>query len=182
MESGTRSLEVATDDLLHGGDAEHLKCMEVIQQRFKLGKYQFDQGKFTSKQFTTLEDGSILVNQAQYTKEKLIEIQVDKAKKRERFNFCTEKEVSQLRASVGALSWLSKESRADLAGRVALLQQNFPRPRVRNLLESNLITLEAKKNPESGIRIMLIPPQNLKIGVATDASWANAKDRERLED
>ena len=101
-------IAVATDDLLHGGDAEHLKCMEEIQRRYKLGKYQFDQGKFTGKQFTTLDDGSILINQVQYTKEKLIEIQLDKIRKRQRYSFCNDKEISQLRASVGALSWLSK--------------------------------------------------------------------------
>ena len=65
-------IAVATVDLLHGGDDEHLCCMQEIQKRYKLGKYQFGQvGKFTGKQFTTLEDGSILINQAQYTKEKL---------------------------------------------------------------------------------------------------------------
>ena len=121
-------IAVATDDLLHGGDEEHLRCMEIIQKKYKLGKYQFDQGKFTGKQFTTMPDGSILVNQAQYTKEKLIDIQIDKHRKRQRYSFCSEKEISELRASVGALSWLSKESRPDLAGRVALLQQNFPDP------------------------------------------------------
>ena len=175
-------IAVATDDLLHGGDEEHLRCIEIIQQKYKLGKYQFDQGEFTGKQFTTIPDSSILVNQAQYTKEKLIEIQLDKHRKRQRYSFCSEKEVSELRASVGALSWLSKESRPDLAGRVALLQQNFPRPRVKDLIEANSIRQEAKKNPESGIKIMPILPQNLRVGVATDASWANAKDRDRLED
>ena len=29
---------------------------------------------------------------------------------------------------------------------------------------------------------MPILPQNLRVGIATDASWANANDRDRLED
>ena len=174
-------IAVATDDLLHGGDEEHLACMEQIQKKYKLGKYQFDNGKFTGKMFSTLDDGSILINQAQYTREKLLEIDLDKHRKRQRYSFCTEKELGMLRASVGALSWLAKESRPDLAGRVALLQQTFPRPRVKDLLECNSITQEARKHPESGVRIMPIDPKNLRIGVATDASWANAKDREGLE-
>ena len=37
-------IAVATDDLLHGGDDEHLRCMQEIQKRYKLGKYQFGQG------------------------------------------------------------------------------------------------------------------------------------------
>lgn len=108
-----------------------------------------------------MSDGNILVNQAQYTKEKLIDIQIDKHLKRQKYSFCSEKEISELRPSVGALSWLSKESRPDLTGRAAFLQQNFPRPSVRELIEANSITQEAKKNPESGIKIMPILPQNL---------------------
>ena len=77
---------------------------------------------------------------------------------------------------MGALSWLSKETRPDLAGRVALLQQSFPEPKVKDLIEANAITKEAQKTPESGIRIMPIPTENLRIGVATGASCGNARD------
>ena len=37
-------IAVATDDLLHGGDSEHLEAMEEIRRHYKLGKYQFDKG------------------------------------------------------------------------------------------------------------------------------------------
>ena len=175
-------IAVATDDLLHGGDELHLRQMKKIQDRYKLGKYQFDQGRFTGKNFTKDKDGSITVNQEHYTREKLITIPIEKNRKKQRYSHCSEGEISQLRASVGALSWLAKESRPDLAGKVALLQQSFPKPRVRDLLEANNITTEAQKTPESGIRIMPIDPQNLRVGVATDASWANSAEKDQLED
>ena len=175
-------IAVATDDLLHGGDEEHLQQMSKIQKKYKLGKYQFGQGRFTGKNFTMQADGSITVNQDHYTKEKLITIQIEKSRKKQRYSHCDEKEISNLRASVGALSWLAKESRPDLAGKVALLQQSFPRPRVRDLIEANSITAEAQKTPESGIRIMPIEPEHLRIGVATDASWANSPEKDQLED
>ena len=172
---------VATDDLLHGGDEVHLQQMAKIQKKYKLGKYQFGQGRFTGKNFITQPDGSITVNQEHYTKEKLLMINIEKNRKRQRYSHCTEKEISNLRASVGALSWLAKESRPDLAGKVALLQQSFPKPRVRDLIEANCITAEAQKTPESGIRIMPIKPENLRVGVATDASWANTPEKDQLE-
>ena len=175
-------IAVATDDLLHGGDEEHLQQMSKIQKKYKLGKYQLGQGRFTGKNFTMQSDGSITVNQDHYTREKLITIQIEKTRKRQRYSHCDEKEISNLRASVGALSWLAKESRPDLAGKVALLQQSFPRPRVRDLIEANNITAEAQKTPESGIRIMPIEPEHLRIGVATDASWANSPEKDQLED
>ena len=95
---------------------------------------------------------------------------------------CNEKEISALRASVGALAWLAKETRPDLAGRVALLQQAFPKPRVLDLLEANSLTQEAKETASSGIILMLIPVGRLRVGVATDASWGNSGDRQQLED
>lgn len=80
---------------------------------------------------------------------------------------------------IGALAWLAKETRPDIAGRVAILQQSFPKPRVSDLLEANAITKEAKETSSSGIRIMPIPTSNLRVGVTTDASWGNVRHRRR---
>ena len=175
-------IAVATDDLLHGGDEHHMKCMEQIKDTYKLGKFQFGHGKFTGKYFRQKENFSIEVKQENYVKDKLINIQLTKQRKRQRYSMCDEKEISTLRASVGALAWLAKETRPDLAGRVALLQQAFPRPRVLDLLEANALTLEAKQTATSGIVLMPIPIERLRVGVATDASWGNSRDREQLED
>ena len=123
---------VATDDLLHGGDEERLKRMNILQQKYKLGKYTFGSGRFTGKNFVACDDGSVLIHQDHYTKEHLINIDLSRERKKRRYADCTPDEISQLRASVGALAWLSKESRPDIAGRVALLQQAFFRsPRSR---------------------------------------------------
>ena len=174
-------IAVATDDLIHGGDEEHHQAMEQIKLHYKLGKYQFSAGRFTGKQFQQHEDYSITINQEHYVGEKIFEIDIEKSRKKQRYSYCTESEISQLRASLGALSWLAKESRPDLTGRVALLQQVFPRPRVRDLIEANSIAQEAKRYASSGIKIMPIPLENLRVGVATDASWSNARDRQQTE-
>ena len=174
-------IAVATDDLLHGGDEEHQKAMDQIKAKYKLGKFQYGSGKFTGKMFVQQEDSSITVNQENYIQEKLFEINLEKQRKKKRYTFCDDKEITQLRASVGALAWLAKESRPDLAGRVALLQQVFPNPRIKDIIEANSITQEARKHPSGGIKIMPIPPENLRIGVATDASWSNARSQDQLE-
>lgn len=173
-------IAVATDDLLHGGDTEHLAKMEVIKEKYKLGKYQFDAGRFTGKNFSTQEDGSIFIDQEHYTKE-LKGVEISRDRKRQKYSLCSAIEASQLRGCLGALSWLSKETRPDLAGRTALLQQSFPNPRVRDLIEANSIVSEAQKFPKSGLRIMPIKPENLRVGVATDASWANSRSQQSLE-
>ena len=155
--------------------------MSKIQTKYKLGKFQYGTGKFTGKLFTQHDDYSITVNQENYVQEKLFEIHLEKSRKKRRFSFCDDKEVSSLRASVGTLAWLAKESRPDIAGRVALLQQVFPRPRIKDIIEANSITQEAKKYATSGIRIMPIAPGNLRVGVATDASWSNARSQDQIE-
>ena len=185
LETGKEQLSgiiaVATDDLLHGGDHDHEEAMNKIRTKYKLGKFQYGAGKFTGKLFTQHEDYSITVNQENYVQEKLLEIHLEKSRKKRRFSFCDDKEVSSLRASVGALAWLAKESRPDIAGRVALLQQVFPRPRIKDIIEANSITQEAKKHATSGIRIMPIAPGHLRVGVATDASWSNARSQDQIE-
>ena len=175
-------IAVATDDLIHGGNAEHLACMEKVKAKYKLGKYQFETGTYTGKNFVQNQDGSIDINQEMYTKEKLYTIPIARCRKKQRYTFCNETEIGALRTSLGALSWLAKETRPDIAGKVALLQQAFPKPRVKDLIEANAITAEAQKEPKMGIKIMPIPIENLRVGVATDASWANAKDKTFLED
>ena len=181
--TGTLSgiVAVATDDLLHGGDAEHLRRMEQIKAKYKLGKYQFTTGRFTGKNFHHEEDYSITIHQDHYVRD-IKPVDMTRSRKKQRFSLCNDLEISQLRACLGALSWLAKETRPDIAGRVALLQQSLPHPRVRDLIEANAIITEAQAHPTSGLRLMPIPPENLRVGVATDASWANSKMATTLEE
>ena len=173
---------LATDDMMHGGDQYHQAKMKQIQGRYKLGKFQFGQGRFCGKEFQKEADGSIFIHQQPFTKEKLMEMNIAKERKKQRYSFCTEEEISQLRTQLGSLAWLTKETRPDLAGRIALLQQTMPHPRVRDLIEGNAIVAEAKKFQDSGIRVMPIAPENLRVGIITDASWGNAKGQKNLEE
>ena len=90
---------------------------------------------------------------------------------------CNEKEISALRASVGALAWLAKETRPDLAVRVASLQQVFPKPRILDLLESNSLTQEAKETAGSGIVLMPIPVERLITSGSSDGCFVGELSR-----
>ena len=166
--------------MIHGGDELHQHKMKVIQQKYKLGKFQFDHGKFTCKDFKTDSDGSIFISQPNYA-DGVEKIQIDKQRSKRRYSLCNEAEVSRLRTALGALAWLAKETRPELSGRVALLQQSMPKPRVQDLIEANLIISDAKKFSTSGIRMMPIRPDDLRIGVASDASWGNSKNEFSME-
>ena len=69
-------ISVATDDLLHGGEAGHWQNMEWLNQNYKLGKFTSGNGRFVGKEINCLPDGSILVNQPIYTQEKANQIPI----------------------------------------------------------------------------------------------------------
>ena len=88
--------------------------------------------------------------------------------------------MNTLREKVGALSWLSKETRIDLCGNVSLLMQAFPNPTIGDLKACNRILKEAipYKYKDLEVCIRPIPFKDLCIVVSSDAAWANAKDEE----
>ena len=129
------AIGLATDDMIHGGDELHQHKMKMIQQQYKLGKFQFDHGKFTGKDFKTDTDGNIFISQPNYA-DSIERIQLNKQRGKRRYSLCTEAEVSRLRTALQALAWLAKETGSGLAGRVAFLQQSGPKPRVQDLVEA----------------------------------------------
>ena len=177
------AIALATDDMPHGGGDRHQANMEWLRSKYKMGKFQFDQGKFTGKTVSMQLDGSISFTQEGYP-DQIPLVPLTPSRKKQRYSFCTADEISGLRATLGGLSWISKETRPDLSGRVALLQQCFPKPRVLalDLVEANALVSEARAHATTGFRIMPILPERLRVGVISDASWGNAKDRIFLED
>ena len=169
-------LGVATDDVFHGGDVDHWKHIEQISLDYKLGKNQQKAGRFTGKDIRQLGDGSIEINQSYYVDDKVKLIPLEKKRRSQRYDKCTATEIEQLRGLLGTLSWLSKETRCDLAGRCALLQQSFPHPKVKDLEAANKLAQEAIQYKHLGIKVQPIPLSALRVGVVTDASWGNARD------
>ena len=58
----------------------------------------------------------------------------------------TEKEKTQMRSGTGALSWLVRNGRIDLAVRTQRLQQSQRAPKVLHLMEMNSVIREARKD------------------------------------
>ena len=129
------------------------------------------------KSFTPLEDGSLRIDQEFYTTARVQEIHLSRDRKRQRYSVCSPVEIEQLRALLGVLSWIAKETRADIAGKVALIQQALPRPMIKDVIAANNIAKELLQEPELGIKVMPIPmTTRLRAGVITDASWGNARE------
>ena len=168
------NLGLATDDILHGGGKEHQQKMEWLRSTYKLGKFQFVSGRFAGKDIKLEGDGSITVQQCFYVEERIHPIKLARNRSSQRYSRCTPAKEEELRGLTGALAWLAKETRADVNGKVSLLQQAFPRPKIKHLLAANKIAKEVIDTKEIGIKIMAIPISNLRVGIVTDAAWGNA--------
>ena len=165
---------LATDDMIHGGGDRHWKNMEWFKQNYKMGKYTTGSGKFTGKNIIPNSDGSITIHQKHYIEGHIQKIEIKPSRKTQKFSRCSPSEIADLRALIGGLAWVSKETRPDMAGRVALLQQTMPHPMVKDMIEGNSILDELKKTSDLGLKIQPIPLHRLRMGVVTDASWGNS--------
>eukprot|EP00435_Cladocopium_sp_Y103_P008670 s753_g2.t1 len=168
---------VATDDLVSGGNERHQALMQQLKSRYKFGKWEYDSGRFCGKDIQQRKDSSIHVSQQYYVEQKCTDrIVIPKGTNND--TPCTSEQVKQLREKVGALSWLSKETRVDLAGSVSLLMQAFPCPVIGDLKTCNKILKEAVLFKDLGVTIRPVNPKDLCIVVSSDAAWANARDEE----
>lgn len=100
-------------------------------------------------------------------------VELSASRKKQMYSRCTVEEETELRTLIGVFSWMAKETRPDLAGGVALLQQAFPEPQVRHLVEANQVAEEALQHQDLKLTINSIPRESLGIGVFTDAGWGN---------
>ena len=116
-----------------------------------------------------------------YTQDKIQVIPLSRSRRSEKLSYCTDDEIHLLRGLLGSLSWLAKESRPDLSGRVALLQQSMPRPYVQDLLEANALAREALEDTEVGVVLRPVPLEYLRVGTITDASWGNSRSEDLEE-
>lgn len=168
-------IALATDDMVHGGGKQHWENMNWINKQYTLGKFTTGSGKFTGKEIEVQSDGSLLLHQQSYI-QNLKKIPISAQRKKEKYSLCTESEISELRTAIGGLAWAAKESRPDIAGRTALLQQCMPHPYVLHIIHANVLIDELQQDSKLGIRIQPIPLQNLRVGCITDASWGNASE------
>ena len=84
--------------------------------------------------------------------------------------------VADNRSLVGALSWLSAQSRPDLTCSVSMAQQVQKQPTYADLRFTNLVSKKAVDYKEEGLRFRPIDFKDLVVIVYHDAGWANAFD------
>ncbi|CAE7614157.1 GIP, partial [Symbiodinium pilosum] len=89
--------------------------------------------------------------------------------------------VADNRSLVGALSWLSAQTRPDLTCAVSMAQQLQKCPTVGDLKFSHSTARKALDFKDEGLRFKPLDIEDMVVLVYHDAGWANAKDTEHDE-
>ena len=84
----------------------------------------------------------------------------------------TEADTKPLRECCGALQWLAKESRPDLAVQVNMSQQAMSYPRVRDSRRANDVVRRAIQHHDLGTRFLPIPLKQLRLVLHSDAAFS----------
>ena len=162
------------DDLLLGGcGTAYSQTINVLRSRFPFRKWKRNQGEFcgshVSQDVLTKE---ITVSQSTYA------LKINKVTVRARAqpeDKATPAEIRSLRECNGAVQWLAKESRPDLAVQVSLSQQALSDPRVRHCRQASAMVRRAKQHHELTWRFLPIPLENLRLVMHSDAAFQNAQ-------
>ena len=170
------AIAIEVDDLFMVGSPTHRELVQTLKQRFVFGKWVLlkdePQGAmFNGRRLMQREDGGFEVDMEKFVLERLNEIPVDSARRRQKEELVTEEERSQARGVCGALNWLSKEGRPDASAPASLMSSKITELKVQDLLTINEVVKTIKQRPKLHLKIQ--PLRQMSFSVVTDASFAN---------
>ena len=164
-------LGVHVDDILLIGSDEVCSLTKTcLSDVFPIPEWETGSFEYVGS-FVDIRENEIKVSQTGYVKTRLFEVEVSKDQKD--WETATEIQRHDNMSLVGALSWLSSQTRPDLQVGVSLSQQCQKSPCVGDIRFTNALAKRAYEHYEEGI---LIRPVNLNQAVLLcyhDAGWAN---------
>ena len=172
---------VEVDDLLSLGSDKHYEKMGELQRRLKFGKFKFldeevDGTSFNGRRLRTTGDGGFLIDMEKFVSERLKEVPLGAGRAQKKTEAANEKERSDARAVLGALTWAAKEGRPDCAAPASILASTLNRMTIQDILDLNKTVREVKQSHKLCIPIQPIKIEEIQWGVITDASYANTTD------
>ena len=164
---------VHVDDLLvAGGPVFSRLIQEALSNIFPVGEWLVDDFDYLGSHIK-VDDKGVFFSQEAYASSRLFEIPISTEQKDE--DPATEEQRIDNQSLVGALSWLSSQSRPDLQCSVSLAQQLQSNPSVGDLRFSNQIARRAWDHRDKGIWLRPLVLSQLEFLVYHDAAWGNAK-------
>ncbi|CAE7780747.1 RE1 [Symbiodinium sp. CCMP2592] len=168
------------DDLLIAGPR---KLQQIIQQalagKFEIQTWEADDFEFLGSRIVVATD-RIKMTQEKYAETRLFTIEVPAGI--DDSEAAPQELSSDNRSLIGALSWMSAQTRPDLTCSVSMAQQLQKAPTYGDIKFTNAIATKAYQYRERGLEFKPIPKGNLMILVFHDAAWANVPEADPEED
>ncbi|CAE7540486.1 RE2 [Symbiodinium natans] len=160
------------DDLLVIGPKKvNKEIQRVLSEVFPVDEWIEDLLTYLGSEICCEED-RVKVTQKRYTENRLFTVDLQKGIPDDA---PADAEVlADNRSLIGALSWLSAQTRPDLTCSVSLAQQTQKGPSFGDVKFTNGIAGKAMKHKERGLCFKPVPYANMMILVYHDAAWANA--------
>ena len=170
------AIAVEVDDLFMIGGQEHFLQMQKLREKYKFGKWvelmkEKEGCSFNGRRVRQEADFGFQIDMQKFVEERLPTIEISKGRAAMKKEAATPEEVHQARAVCGALNWLSKEGRPDAAGPSSLMAPRLTKLKVEDLYQINDVVKMLKSQSKLAVRIQ--PLKKMKLGVVTDASYAN---------
>ncbi|CAE7769429.1 RE1 [Symbiodinium sp. CCMP2592] len=165
-------LTIHVDDILIGAPtAVNRFLQKEISRLFPVDDWIEGAFEYTGS-FINVDDEGITVNQASFVDGRLFTVEVPR--NQDGKSPADEEQTIDNRSLLGALSWLSSQSRPDLACGVAMSQQLQRAPSTEDVRFVNRLTAKAKEHREHGVYLRKVDANDAVFIAYHDAGWANA--------
>ena len=151
---------------------------QALSQEFPIDDWEAELFSYLGSEVHCCDD-EVVMSQKSYVDTRLFKLEIPEGSNDD--ELASEDLVADNRSLVGALSWLSAQTRPDLTCAVSMAQQLQKRPTVGDLKFSNSTAKKALDFKDEGLRFKPLDVEDMVVLVYHDVGWANAKDTEHDE-
>ena len=168
------------DDILIVTAETYMKAIQTgLSTTFPIETWEDDDFEFLGSHFK-IEGDEVHIEQSKYASTRLFSLEIPKGAPED--ELAPSELVADNRSLIGALSWMSAQSRPDLTCSVSMAQQLQQRPCYSDLKFTNAIATKAKAHKDCGLRFQAIDEDRLMFICYHDAAWANVPEQDEEED
>eukprot|EP00435_Cladocopium_sp_Y103_P020889 s510_g5.t1 len=159
------------DDLLVMAEPGlHDEVKKQISAKFPVDDWESDKFEYIGCEYQVSAD-EVVITQTGYAESRLERITVPSHLRNE--DQAPPDLVERNRTTIGCLSWLAKQTRADLQFQVSQAQRVQGNPTVGDIKDTNRIVDAAKNHKHEGIKLKRVPEDQMIFLAYHDAAWAN---------
>ncbi|CAE7224992.1 GIP [Symbiodinium sp. KB8] len=147
------------------------RIKEGLSKTFPIDKWEVNHLDYIGSEIEVTED-QVKVSQKKYVETRLFSLDVPKGVCEE--DFADTEIAADNKSLIGALSWLSAQTRPDLTCSVSLAQQLQKAPTYGDIKFTNVVASRARAYKDNGLTFKAIPLSEAVFLIYHDAAWANA--------